>query len=224
MKNYSSIIVRAIMACIIVIMFAGSLYGQPDSLIGLPQYLLPRFDTGIVRLKSGEFSRSLMNYNTLTGRMTFYYKADVSDLVKAENVDTVLLSKRLFVPFREGFYEVVLNARISFFVQHKSEMISEGKPGALGLTSQTNGVNSVSRFVSGSRAYNLKLPENFKVNRYEIYWLRRDWEMHRFINTHQLVNLFPDKQKELKAYIRKENIDIEKQEDLLKLSIFCNRL
>jgi hypothetical protein len=215
----SARIITPLILIVITFQFAS---GQSDSLSNLSQYLLPRFDSGVVRLKTGEFSRSLMNYNTLTGRMTFYHRSEIMDLVRPETVDTVMLGQRLFVPFRDGFYELVLNAEKTFFIQHKSDLVSEGKPGALGTTSQTTGVNSVSTLVSNSKSYNLKLPENFKVKSYEIYWVRFDGEMHRFLNMHQFLKIFPAKEKELKDYIRNEKIKLEDSEDLLKLARYCN--
>jgi hypothetical protein len=209
---------------IYLLFIVNPLSAQTDSLANLPQYLFPHFDTSIVRLKSGTFSKAAMNYNTLTEKMAFYQKDVLLDLVKPEVVDTICIQKRIFVPIENAFYEVILNAPISFFIQHKSDLVSEGRPAALGTTSQTSGVNSVSRLVGSKNSYNLKLPENFKVKSYEVYWLRMSKEMHRFLNERQFLKIFPEKETQIKDFINKHNLKINKPDDLLKLANFCNEL
>lgn len=200
------------------------LTAQTDTLANLPQYLFPNFDTSVVRLKRGEFSKAVMNYNTLTEKMAFYQKGVLLDLIKPGAVDTICIQNRLFIPFDNAFYEVILNAPISFFIQHKSDLLSTGRPAALGTTSQTSGVNSVSKFVGESNSYNLMLPENFKVKPYDIYWVRRNEEMHRFLNERQFLKIFPVKEDEIKDFINQYHLKISNPDDLLKLANFCNEL
>lgn len=200
------------------------LIAQADSLVNLPQYLFSRFDNSIVKLKTGELTKTAMNYNTLTEKMTFYQNGALLDLVKPETVDTICIQKRLFVPFENAFYEVILYAPISFYIQHKSDLVSEGRPAALGTTSQTVGITSVSKLVGDRNSYNLKLPENFKVKPYEIYWVRMNKEMHRFLNERQFLKIFPAKADEIKDFINQSDLKINKPDDLLQLANFCNKL
>jgi hypothetical protein len=224
MKNIFILRLRTLILLMLALIVHGPVNGQTDPPVNLPQFLFPAFDTGIVRLKTGEYSKSLMNYNTLTGKMTFYHRNEILDLVRPETVDTVLLAKKYFIPFSDGFYELIFNGESAFFAQHRSEMVSEGKPAALGTTSQTTGVTSVSKFMSSSSTYNLKLPENFKVTSYNVFWVRRNGEMSKFLNIHQLFRLFPSQGKELKDFIKREKIDLDKTADLLKIAIYCNGL
>jgi hypothetical protein len=200
------------------------LKAQVDSVSNLPQYLFPNFDTSSVKLKTGEFFKAVMNYNTLTEKMAFYQKGTLVDLIKPEAIDTICLHGRYFVPFEKSFFEVILNAPIAFFIQHKSDLVSMGRPAALGTTSQTNGVTSVSKLVGNENSYNLKLPENFKIKPYEVYWVRMNKGMHKFLNEHQLMKIFPAKQDELKDFINQSHLRISKADDLLKLANFCNEL
>jgi hypothetical protein len=197
---------------------------QNDTLSNLPQYLFPQFDSSIVRLKTGEFSKTLMNYNTLTERMAFYQKGAVLDLVKPESVEMIYIHKRVFVPFEKAFYEVILNSTVSFYIQHKSDMVSKGRPAALGTTSQTSGVTSVSKLVGPKNSYNMKLPEDFDIKPYKIYWVRINGEMHRFLNERQFLKIFPAQEDQLKKFIKESDININKPGDLLKLATYCNEV
>jgi hypothetical protein len=177
-----------------------------------------------MKLKTGKLTKAAMNYNTLTEKMTFYQNGSVLDLIKPESVDTVYISKRVFIPFEKAFYEVILNDRISFFIQHKSDLISKGRPAALGTTSQTSGPTSVAILSGARKTYNLKLPEEFEVEPYEIFWLRMNNEMHRFMNERQLLNIFPEKKDQLKDFIKESELNIKEPGELLKLATFCNKV
>jgi hypothetical protein len=200
------------------------LTAQTDSIANLPQYLFLNFDTSSVRLKTGESFKAVMNYNTLTEKMTFYQNGTLLDLIKPKTIDTICIQNRLFVPIEKSFYEVILNASIAFFIQHKSDLISTGRPAALGTTSQTSGITSVSKLIGDENSYNLKLPENFKIKPYEVYWVRMNKEMHKFLNEHQLLRIFPANENEIKDFINQSHLKINKPGDLLKLAHFCNEL
>lgn len=201
-----------------------SVSAQNDTLNNLPQFLLHHFDSSIVKLKTGEFSKAFMNYNTLTEKMAFYQKGSVLDLIRPENVDTVYIGERVFIPFEKVFYEVILKDRISFFIQHKSDLISKGRPAALGTTSQTSGINSVSKMVGPKNSYNLKLPEEFDIKPYKIYWIMMNDKMQRFMNERQLLNIFPEKKDQLKDFIKKSDLNLTNPDDLIEIATFCNKV
>jgi hypothetical protein len=214
----------SLLTAIVLMLTVMQLTAQIDSIANLPQYLFPNFDTSSVRLKTGEFFKAVMNYNTLTEKMTFYQKGTLLDLIKPKTIDTICIQNKLFVPIENSFYEVILNAPIAFFIQHKSDLISTGRPAALGTTSQTSGITSVSKLIGDENSYNLKLPENFKIKPYEVYWVRMNKEMHRFLNEHQLLRIFPANENEIKDFINQFHLKINKPGDLLKLAHFCNEL
>jgi hypothetical protein len=195
---------------------------QTDSTANLPQFLFPHFDSSVVKLKTGVNLAACMNYNTLTEKMTFYKDGSLMDLNKPETIDTIIINNKKFVFLDNAFYEVVLNAPVSLFIQHKSDLKSTGRPAALGTTSQTIGSTSVSKLVGENKSYNLKLPENFKVTPFDVYWVRINNEMHRFLNVRQFLNIFPTKEKELKEFIDQNKIKFNKSGDLIKLGHYCN--
>jgi hypothetical protein len=214
----------SLLTAIVLMLTIMKLTAQIDSIANLPQYLFPNFDTSSVRLKTGEFFKAVMNYNTLTEKMTFYQNGKLLDLIKPKTIDTICIQNKLFVPIENSFYEVILNTPIAFFIQHKSDLISTGRPAALGTTSQTSGITSVSKLIGDENTYNLKLPENFKIKPYEVYWVRMNKEMHKFLNEHQLLRIFPANENEIKDFINQSHLKINKSGDLLKLAHFCNEL
>jgi hypothetical protein len=102
---------------------------QPDSLISRSQFLFPDFSRSVVKLKTGKIITAMMNYNTITQKMTFSQNGTLSDLNKPEVVDTILIQNKKFIFYKNEFLEVIVNARVSLFIQHKSDLKSSGRPG-----------------------------------------------------------------------------------------------
>ena len=199
------------------------LTAQTDTITNLPQFLYPNFTKSIVKLKTGVSLTAVLNYNTVSGKMAFYQNGTLMNLNKPETVDTIFMQNVKFVFNENAFYEVLLNAPVSLFIQHKSDLTSQGKPAAYGTPSETAGSTSISKLYS-DKAYNLKLPENFKVTPSPVYWARINNVMQRFTSERQFLKIFPTKEDKIKKFINKSNINIKKQDDLIKLVTYCNEL
>jgi len=196
---------------------------QPDSTANLPQYLYPEFTRCFVKMKSGESHTALMNYNTVTGKMIFYQSGVLMELATPETVDTIFLQNAKFVFHEKAFLEVLVNAPISLFIQHKSDLSSSEKPSAYGAESQTSASTSVSK-IYNDKAYTLKLPENFKVIPSSVYWIKMKNDMFKFTSERQFLNIFPSKVAGIKKFIHQYDINLKKQDDLIKLVNYCNEL
>jgi len=197
---------------------------QPDSLISRSQFLFPDFSRSVVKLKTGKIITAMMNYNTITQKMTFSQNGTLSDLNKPEVVDTILIQNKKFIFYKNEFLEVIVNARVSLFIQHKSDLKSSGRPGAYGTTSHTLGPTSVSKLYSDNKGYDLNVPENFNVVQSPWYWMKINNTMSRIDSERQFLKLFPKNVEEIKQFIYKSDINIKKQEDLIKLVTYCNNL
>jgi len=197
---------------------------QPDSLISRSQFLFPDFSRSVVKLKTGKIITAMMNYNTITQKMTFSQNGTLSDLNKPEVVDTILIQNKKFIFYKNEFLEVIVNARVSLFIQHKSDLKSSGRPGAYGTTSHTLGPTSVSKLYSDNKGYDLNVPENFSVVQSPWYWMKINNTMSRIDSERQFLKLFPKNVEEIKQFIYKSDINIKKQEDLIKLVTYCNNL
>jgi hypothetical protein len=155
--------------------------------------------------------------------MIFYQNGTLKTLNKPETVDTIILQNAKFVFNENAFYEVLLNAPVSLYIQHKSDLISPGKPSAYGAPSETAASTSISQLYN-DKAYNLKLPESYKVTPASVYWIRFNNVMQKFSSERQFIKIFPTKSDEIKKYIKKSNINIKKQNDLIRLVTYCNVL
>ncbi len=225
MKRHNILPIRKMIISVIIIFCeVTKLTAQTDSLIKRSQFLFPDFSMSVVKLKTGETIIANMNYNTITQKMTFSQNGALTDLNKPEAVDTILLQNKKFIFYKNAFLEILVNARVSLYIQHKNDFKSSGRPGAYGTTSHTLGPTSVSTLYSENKAYDLNVPENFSVVPSPFYWVRINNVMHRIDSERQFLKLFPKNGEEIKQFINKSDINIKKQEDLLRLVKYCNDL
>jgi hypothetical protein len=195
---------------------------QPGSESSSPQFLFPEFSPGIVKMKDGRSQTTSLNYNTVSERMVYDRNGQIYDIMNPEQIDTVILADRKFVPYEKVFHEVLVIAPLSLFVEYKGELLPPGAPAGYGGTSQVSNTKLVSSVQLSSGYYNLKLPSDYLVKVDPIYWIRKDSSMSSFINERQFLKIFPDKEGDLKQFIKQNKIRISRVPDLIRLIGFCN--
>jgi hypothetical protein len=221
-RNIHPIKVKLILA-IALMCIAMQLNAQSNSFKNLAQYLYSDFTKSVIKMKSGESHTAMMNYNTLTGKMIFNNNGDLTELNKPEVVDTIFINNARFV-FQGGeFYEVLVNAPISLFIQHKSKIDSPGKPAAYGISSETAASTSVSR-IYDDKTYNFKLSDDYKVTTASVNWVRMNNVMYDFTSERQFLKIFSPKKDGIKKFIAQSDINFKNRDDLIKLVIYCNEL
>jgi hypothetical protein len=196
----------------------------PDSLVNLPNLLFPKFSWGIVKLKTGDKNKAMLNYNTVTQELVFMQKKEFLVLDNPQDIDTVYLWNKIFIPFEKTFYELAVMAPIQLFIQHKSYVVQPGVPTGFGATSQTAGPTSVARYYGARGPIDLKLPKDYKVIDDTEYWIKKEGQMVNFDTKNKFLKIFPDKKDELSKFIKQRGIDFEKPEKVVELVVYCNEL
>jgi hypothetical protein len=175
-------------------------------------------------MKSGLTNPAILNYNTVDEEMLIEQNSSFFVINNIENVDTVFLQNRMFVPVAQGFFEVIVNGKLSLFIQHKNKLVPTPSKSAYGLTSQVNGPTSVRIVRGGGQVRTLELPPNMTISPASLYWARLDNVMYKFANERQFIRLFPEKEDQIKAAIKKYDLDIKSPDGLRLLGKFCNNL
>jgi len=223
-KLYKGINIGITFVFLYLFSISTNLSGQPDPDNPYPQLLFPGFAKGIVKMKTGNKYTASLNYNMVDEEMIFDQKGVYMVLDKPEEIDTVYMQNRKFVPVEKAFYEVVVNGPVSLYIQHKSRYAPVGSNTAYGLTSQTLGPTAVSTVRVGNQVRILELPENVKISPATVYWVRRNNEMNKFLSERQFLKIFPEYEIEIKEFIKQNKLDLRLREDLIRLGNYCNEL
>ena len=204
---------------LVLILFAVTGFSQTN-LMPVTHYVFPEFKKGIVLMKNGSENEAILNYNSLTEEMIFETRGTKLALGQLETIDTVFIGDRKFVPKDNMFLELVLKSKYSLYVAYKCKMIDPGKPAGYGGTSQTSAISTYSKFFSGGRVYDMKLPEGYDTQSSIEYWLDKDGKLNKFISMRQLSKLFDEKESLYKSYVKKHDVNYDDQNSIIELLKF----
>lgn len=185
--------------------------------VTLSHYVFNEFSSGTVKMKSGEAYNQQLNYNILTGEMIFNNAGKYMAIASPENLDTVYISNRKFVPLNNKFYEVLLNSNTPLLLEFTSTISEPGAATGYGGNSTTKAATSFKSLVNTGGAYELKLPDGFKVKPGYAYWIMKDGELEKVANAKQLIKIFPDKKDVINDAIKKNDLKLSKREDIIML-------
>lgn len=184
-------------------------------------YLFTQFTEGTVKQKSGETNKASLNYNTITQEMIFEQGDQQMALDKTENIDTVFIQPKKFIPVGKVFYEVATNTPVALFIQYQTDIIPPGNETGFGK-SETGAITSVSDLKSSGKLYKLKLPDDYKLISKTRYWLKKDDKYISLKNAKDLKNIFPEKAVAIKDYLKTNKANFKNIDDVIKLIEFCN--
>ena len=137
-----------------------------------------------------------------------------------ERVDTVYILNRKFFVLDDRFVELLHRSGFELYAEHRCNVKYPGKPAAYGGTSETTSVSTYSGIYSGGIMYELKLPDDYTIKPYTIYWLKRDGELRKFVNMKQLTKIYDDKEELIREYLRTHPVEYEDQESLVQMIRF----
>ena len=200
------------------------LSGQPKKPANMPQYLFSDFSNSLVVMKSIKSQNVMINYNMVTERMVFTQDASYYNLSNPEMVDTIYLNQKIFVPFGNTFFEMLQSRPIALFIQHKGELEEAGVPSGYGGTSKTTASVNLANIDRSKASFNLPIPDNYSIRIANVFWIRLGDKMLDFTNEKQFLQLFPDKSKQLKEYIKKNHLKIDNPDHLKQLVNYCGTL
>jgi hypothetical protein len=209
---------------LILLLLPIHLNAQTDKRDSLAQYLFPSFSRGTVKTKNGTVYTLLLNYNIVTEKMVFEQKGKYFDLANPEAVDTAFLRKGKFVPRDEYFLEVIVDGKVSVFKRNKGELIAPPRSAGYGTTTDLTSSNLLEGIATPQGYYNFKLPVGYTIRPASSFWARKDDKWTRFTSENQFVKIFPQKEKELKQFIRENNLRISRMEDMIRIGNYCNEI
>lgn len=207
-------------ALIAATLLSMSMKGQEDLSTG---FVFDEYRKGTVFYKTGEKSTGNLNYNT--NREKFYFISPdsvVLELANPSEIVVVTIGDRAFVHVKSGiFYERINTGSDFLYVRWKSAAITEGKSGAYGMKSPTSAIDAVDRLSSVSGIHDLKIDENRKYIPMNIYFVKIGGKYKQFNSFESLAKLFKGNDAKIREYVKTENLNFKKLEDVKKAVAYC---
>ncbi len=171
--------------------------------VKLVQYIFNEFATGEVKMKSGETSTQLLNYNILTSEMIFDNNGKYLAIASPENVGTVYINNRKFIPLNNKFYEILINSKMPLLLEFTASIKDPGTSSGYGGTSNTTASTALQSLISTGGAYDLKLPDGYLVMPRYAYWIMKDGQLEKAGSIKQLIKIFPDKKEMINDFVKR---------------------
>lgn len=177
------------------------------------------FTSGQVILKNKQFARGKFNYDFVNHQMHFLNGNTDMIVENLEDIDTVIIDKKRFVPFEGRFVEVLRGDKVVMLLEKEVNAREHGKVGAMGVAThgsvQAIDVNARFQRVNGENNTDLTIYKDEIKNIYLIQ-IKKKWKSFR--NQATFLKLFPKKQhNQLKEQIKADDIDFNQPEQVLKL-------
>ena len=189
-------------------------------------FLFDGFIPGEAHFKDGTKQRVAFNYNTLFQQMIFQQNGTMAALVNISAIDTVYINSRKFVSVDSMFYEVRLEAAsMPLYIRHVCDISTAPPSTPYGGNSQTGAVQRISSYRFGvATPYQLNVPDNYTVVLKNEFLVQQSGQFVHIKNFKQFSSLFPGKEKQIKAFVKENDISFSKQTDIEKLLVFSGQL
>lgn len=192
------------------------------------QYVFPEFTTGQVFFRSAPKGTAKLNYNILIGEMQFLSPEDeIMALANVNDVFYVSIDQRKFFPYKNNVFaeEIVSDGAVKLRVVKKGKAISQGKAAAYGGYSSTSSITSYKSIQGSGKTFDLAIREKVQVEVDNFFYLTTDNNKYILIkNQKTYEKLFPGHKEQIEAYVRQNDISFKEEDDLIRLTTYCNSL
>ena len=194
------------------------------------QYAFDDFTEGAVLHNNGNLSRAKLNYSYLVNEMQYIDSptGDTLALMPSSDIMIISISGRKFIPRNKEYVELLSEGLISLGVKRTNKLLSTGAKGAYGTSTNTSAItsmNHISTNMGGDQS--LSVLKNMQISLDSHYYLIEiGSNKFTFVaNRKSFLKAYPkDKATLIEQYVNENKIDFEKEEDLIKLTSYCNQL
>jgi hypothetical protein len=115
------------------------------------------------------------------------------------------------------FYEVLTHNAAPLFLQYNATIIEPGNSIGYGMNSTTTASPAMQSIISNGGAYELKLPDGFKVTPVYVFWIRKEGKFEKANSEQQLRRIFKDKEQLIKDLVKKRHPNFSDRKEMIGL-------
>lgn len=195
----------------------------PDEVIPFHvRYTFPEFTEGSATLRSGTTSRQKFNYNCLLDEMQFIADSgDTLAIAAPAELRYVQIDSSVFYYYRGYLTQVKKQGKYILAVKKSIVQLSDKKGAGYGTYSGTSSITTYSSIISGSKEYKLRVNNEVIFIPMEYYFLGDEFGHFSRADRKAFLNVFTEKRKGVQEYIKENNTNFNKPEDVMRLFGFC---
>jgi hypothetical protein len=188
-------------------------------------YEYPQFIFGKVFFKPGDSAIGSLNYNRILDEIQFIdRKGDTLNIANPATIKFIRINKDLFF-YDEGYVKLLKeNNSMKLAEKQILRVRDKQKTGAYDLPNPTAAINTYNSFNDGKRLYSLVAREDILLSKQTLYYFGDKYNHFVLANKKNVLRQFSKQSGAVNAYLKENNIDFSKREDLEKLFQFVSEL
>lgn len=194
---------------------ATQLQAQKKRMMLFDEYL-----NGTVLMKNRAKTSAKLNYDTANKKMMYLQDDDEMILLNYNQVDTVYIADKKFIPLHTIYLEVVDTKNGEIFIDWLLKDKYRGNRGAYGQITQ-NKVETINTAHWTNNEYKIQTAEVVERENANVYWIYINDKPVKCRNEKDLLKYFPNKKEEMKAFAKKEKLNFKNSTDAIKIIDFC---
>lgn len=187
------------------------------------RYCFPEFTVGKVIFKSGTNTEAKLNYNYLIREMQYLQGRDTLAIANEADILQVVIGGEIFI-MNKGFMQVIYNGKVSVALKQylkQMEVIKKDSYGSAGSNSATDSYNSIQ---TDGQTYKLILNHDRIFKKIAEYYLEASSGVFVPFTKKKVLQLFPQKKKDIEAYLKSNKVDFNSREDLIRFAEYLSEL
>jgi hypothetical protein len=187
-------------------------------------YRYLQFVDGRVYYNDGKASRGLLNFNRLTGQMEFIASSkDTLAIANESTITYVAVQKDTFY-FDKVYLELIHHTAATRLGKlDVIKLLDIKKEGAFGQMNSTSSITSTSSFYSGRQDYQLAQKVEITLKEQTKFFISNGNDNFVPATKKNINKIFSQKMSAFDPFIKEHNIDISKQDDLVRLIDFLEK-
>jgi len=188
------------------------------------QFLFNKFQPAVVDFKTKNSLKTDLNYNVLLEQVQFIKNGKILSIVNTEDIKAVKIGSKVFIPVEKKFYELVYNDTISILLRRTPDLtLLDDREGPFGVKLTTDSPDKLEAYlvnIAGNtniQKINTPKDDQKEIPIYNRYYIMFQGEVEPAAKS-RIKRMFSDNKKELKAYMKEQNIDLESISDLKRLA------
>lgn len=183
--------------------------------------LFEDYTQGTVLMKNKSRTTTLLNYDAANRLMMYRQNDEEMILSNNRQVDTIYISSRKFIPIGPVYLEAVSVQNGIIYINWLLKNINRGKKGAYGMPALGKVETVNTREFRGGGTYDNEYLDIYQLVNSNEYWLLNSDKPVKCKNLKGLIKLFPEREAQIKDFVKKEKLDFTKAKDAIQVINYC---
>jgi hypothetical protein len=187
------------------------------------RYRFPDFIEGMLVFKNGLASPARFNYNFLSGEMDFLKSGDTLSIVNKKDISYIAIAQDTFY-YKDGYIELIAGGPLKVGKTRYVKLKDIERKGAFGMTERNSSIDTYSSVPSPGNLYELTPNEDWILQKVTDYYVSAAGNDFVLFTKKNVMQLFPQKKKAVKEYLKSNKVNFKSRDDLLRLARYLGEL